>query len=109
MKITITHQGTVETLRDALDIYLEAMEQVKIFGINATAEWNYDQSHYVAECFIGEGRDVAVVRASVPVIDENAKSHGLQYEQKCDDIGHRLGEWLQDVFGSEWDYGIETE
>ena len=109
MKITITHQGTVETLSDALEIYLDAMEKVKIFGITATAEWNYDHSHYVAECFIGDGRDVAVVRASVPVIDENAKSYGLQYEQKCDEIGHRLGEWLQDVCGSEWDYGIETE
>lgn len=109
MKITIAHSGNVKTLKDAIEIHLEAMENVKIFGIRSRAEWKFDDSCYFAECFIGDGSDNAVIRASVPVLNESAKTRGVEYEQECYSIGHSLGDWLQDNFGSEWDYGIEIE
>ena len=109
MKISISHQGDVKTLGDALEIYLESMENVKIFGICAAAEWNYDESYYVARCMIGDGSDQAYIHASVPVLSDTAKTSGVEYEQECYAIGHQLGEWLQDTFGPEWDYGIELE
>lgn len=109
MKITVSHQGSVKTLEDARDIYLESMENVKIFGISAAAEWNYDDSRYVAHCLIGDGSDQATIRACVPVLSETAETRGVQYEQECYAIGHQLGDWLQDVFGPEWHYGIELD
>ena len=109
MKITVSHQGDVKTLRDALELYLESMENVKIFGISAAAEWNYEESFYVAHCMIGDGSDQAVIRASVPVSNASAKTRGMEYEQECYAIGHQLGDWLQDVFGPEWDYGIQLD
>jgi len=33
----------------------------------------------------------------------------MEYEQECYAIGHQLGDWLQDVFGSEWDYGVQLD
>jgi len=109
MKITIAYSGNVKNLQDAIEIYLESMENLKIFGIRSKAEWNFDDSCYFAECYIGDGSDQAVIRASVPVSNASAKTRGMEYEQECESIGHSLGEWLQDNFGSEWEYGIEIE
>ena len=40
---------SVASLTEALEIYTEALDGAKIFGIQVGATWNYDASVYYAE------------------------------------------------------------
>ena len=102
-KITLSN---IESIKDALEIQLEALEGVKIFGVTAGADWNHDDSCYYAECMIGDGSTYATIRLEREC-GVDAPDKGVDYEQECYDLGEELGSWLQEKFGADFDYGVE--
>ena len=97
----------VESLNEALEIYLDAMEGKKILGIECGSDWSIgDDGVYYAQCIIGDGSTHATVRIENEAW-EGCPERGVDYEQMCYSLGEELGEWLQDKLGSDYEYGVE--
>jgi hypothetical protein len=97
---------SVASLTEALEIYTEALDGAKIFGIQVGATWNYDASVYYAECSIGDGSTHALVRIEEPAW-KGSPERGSEFEGIVYDLGEKLGEWLQAEFGQDYEYGVE--
>jgi hypothetical protein len=102
-KITLQN---VSKISDALESYNEAQDGEKIFGIEVGATWNFEDSVYYAECYIGDGESQAIVRLEQEAW-KGSPDRGSEFELLVYDLGDELGEWLQSQFGTEYQYGVQ--